>query len=80
MAIRETGEGERRGNTPPTIPRWMLLLVAVETAVIIGQAAGILAAMSGRTGLEAVTVGFVVIGACIPLLLGVIGFLSEHNG
>jgi hypothetical protein len=79
MAIQETTGGSRQSGNDPSVPRWLLLLIAVLAAVILGQAAGILAAASGSTGIQAVTVGFIVFGGGVPAVLKAIAFLADRN-
>lgn len=72
MVIR-VGEGQR-------VPRWLLLMLAVQTTVIIGMLAGLVARVCGSTAVQAVTIGFVAVGGCFSMILGAIGFLSERDG
>lgn len=58
------------------VPRWLLLVVAIETTVIIGLTAGIAAAILGSTASQAVGMGFVVVAGCFSAILAAIGFLT----
>jgi len=61
------------------VPRWLLLLLAVESTVIIGLIAGIVARVCGSNAIQAVTIGFVAVGGCFSMILGAIAFLSEPD-
>lgn len=77
MAIRETtGNSGKRGKSSEP-PRWLLLLLAVLAALVVGLSAGILAAASGNSAVEAVWAGAVAFGAALALMITVISFLAS---
>lgn len=59
-----------------TVPRWLLLLVAVLFAGVVGLTAGILAAALGEASpSSAVWTGAIAFGSTIVLMLTVLTFL-----
>ncbi|GAA0277872.1 hypothetical protein [Cryptosporangium japonicum] len=79
MAIQETTGGNRQDDGDSRVPRWLLLLVTVLAAAVLAQWAGILTAASGSSGVQAVTVGFLVFGGGVPAILKIIAFLGDRD-
>lgn len=76
MAIQETFSGRSDGGERQGPPRWLLLLLAAATAVAVGEAAGILAAVGGTSTVNSVWTGCIGFGSTLLSMLTVIGFLT----
>lgn len=78
MAIRVgAGLPEKRDDRPEP-SRWILLLLAFLSALVVGQGAGIVAATCGAEVPNTLSAGFIAFGSTLLTMLAVIGFLTER--